>query len=264
MDGQRFDDLVRALGVGASRRQVLRGLATGMGAALLGRAGAGAQQTACPVPLALGEPCLAKVTICHRTGSAATPFVIVDVCAEAVPAHAANHLDVVACPENQIIDFETCACVCDPTLTCEGEQVLDPDTCECRCPAATPQDCGNAECCPATAQCCGTTCCVPGVTECRDGLRCVTTNPGAGICDPTTSNACLPFPSCGPGLTACSCGKLTNGGTICRTTTFDCGNQTCTTNDDCPGDDMFCIALPTDCCGNGKKAVCTRACPGTI
>jgi hypothetical protein len=92
----------------------------------------------------------------------------------------------------------------------------------------------------------------------------VTVNPGEDFC-PVGSNACLGNQGCGvDDDVACSCGTLTNGGTICRTHTFDCDNPTCETNYDCEGDDMFCVALPTDCCGNGKKAVCTKACPGTV
>lgn len=129
MDGQRFDELTRTLATGASRRRFLKGLAAGASVALFGRTTASAEE-ACPVALDLFEPCAAKVGICHRTSSDTNPYRYIEVCVDAVPAHA-THGDLVACPTNQVIEPESCTCICDPTITCGDGELLNPETCEC-------------------------------------------------------------------------------------------------------------------------------------
>jgi hypothetical protein len=68
MDGQQFDTLTRAFAAGASRRKVLRGLATGaLGLAGLGAARHGAEaapQTCVTCTCGVGRPCNPRSTTC--------------------------------------------------------------------------------------------------------------------------------------------------------------------------------------------------------
>ncbi|MBA2276878.1 MAG: hypothetical protein H0W06_03870 [Chloroflexia bacterium] len=114
MDGQRFDELAKTLATGNSRRRLLQratGGALGGVLALIGVSGGRAQNNDGPPE---------KVGICHRTGSDKNPFVYKQVSAASVEHHAA-HGDLVACPENFILNPETCACDpvgCTATGTC--------------------------------------------------------------------------------------------------------------------------------------------------
>lgn len=122
MDTQRFDDLVKRLATGASRRRVLQaGLATIMATV----ASRGATLAA------------ENIGICHRTGSATTPFVYITVDQHAVPAHQA-HGDVInpdfsADPAN----CGGCGLACD---TAAGE-ICHAGTCQVGCA----QYCGTGQ-----------------------------------------------------------------------------------------------------------------------
>ena len=77
MDGQRFDQLAKALAGGTSRRGALRGAAGGLAAALgLGARGARARQ--------------AKQRLCHATGDPANPYVVINVAKPAWETHVAH------------------------------------------------------------------------------------------------------------------------------------------------------------------------------
>jgi hypothetical protein len=115
-----------------------------------------------------------KVTICHRTGSQAHPFEAITVAADAVPAHEA-HGDLVDCPNLQVIDFETCACVCPVEhIVCENGLQLDSVACAC---ASQPAVCVPAECSSQNNACTTCSCrrfgpdsiCVCGTTVCPNG-----------------------------------------------------------------------------------------------
>ena len=130
--------------------------------------------------LTLGEPCSAKVGICHRTGATTNPYVHVEVCADAVPAHAA-HGDLVACPENQVIDRNSCTCVCDPTIDC-GDEVLNPETCEC-VPCLPGFTLVPVPCSSETASlCCSRSCSGHEFPGGEIGLMCCDIQDGTAIC----------------------------------------------------------------------------------
>ena len=154
MDDQRFDALVRALGSGSSRRTILtalRAVTLGGALSLLGQEpeqavakknharqqkkrrgkdrakGVRAQQ--------LDDECPAKVGLCHQSREG--KFKFIQVCVDAVPAHA-KHGDLVACP---------------------GAGVINPETCTCFCPLVE-------EDCPEGWSCTTNTCCGLGVQAC--------------------------------------------------------------------------------------------------
>jgi hypothetical protein len=186
MDQRRFDDLAKHFATTLSRRGVLRGVATGLLAGVFGRTAVHAQDS---------DVCPTKVGICHATGSATNPYRYVEVCTDAVSAHAA-HGDLVACPNQQVLDPATCACVCPvASITCPPGQELDAATCACQATSCgTYGDevyfnpaCTTAErpyCCLVTGQCVdenailygeeccrGTTACAPGEECCYGGCR---------------------------------------------------------------------------------------------
>ena len=205
MDHDRFDALTRALASGASRRQVFKSLATsalGGTLVLLGarRAYADGEET---------EPCPAKVGICHRTEGEPTPFVFIEVCVDAVVAHAA-HGDLIACPNLQVIEPETCTCICPvEEIACPAPKVLNAETCACECPKV---------CCPLELGLAG-----PDPTTC------------ACVCDPGFPVACGPL-CCPAGET---CVPTPSGG-------FQCTGETPAGQDDCQGGCLNCEAF----CGN--------------
>lgn len=151
MDGNRFDDIVRTLGAGRSRRGVLKTFAAALGAVGLTSVGATADAKE------------AKITLCHKPGTAAEHAIT--VAQSAVPAHV-RHGDYVG---------ECCA---DDVLTC-----VDPAT-------------GQGTCCPATTNPCATTVCNAD-GSCGEAPA----NEGA-VCG-EAADACSAAPVCTGTATAC-------------------------------------------------------------
>jgi hypothetical protein len=258
MDDQRFDALVRALGDGASRRTVLTGLRVAMlggaltllgqqaGAAARGRKHHARQQTkrrgkdrAKAVHAQQADlECAAKVGICHRTGSEKNPLRYLNVCVDAVPAHAA-HGDLVACPGAGVIDPETCTCFCPLTeeVDCLGNFEVDEDLCACVCPL-TQADCpGGVD--AATCECI-----LPLLT-----------------CD-RNAPVCGPYVPCDGG--PCHCWYSFENGNpqgpqYCAEPIAFCADvpqQRCTDTSECP-DEYFCSST---CCNNALGGLCFPAC----
>jgi hypothetical protein len=141
MDSERFDGLIRAFGASATRRGALAWLA-GVASLGIGETAARRNKRGNGAPRVHAAK-TDKVTICHRTGSAKKPFQVITVAASAVPAHEV-HGDLVECPTLQVIDVETCTCVCPVAdIVCDPGQQLDPVTCTC---VSQPGECLPAEC----------------------------------------------------------------------------------------------------------------------
>jgi hypothetical protein len=219
MDSERFDGLIRAFGASATRRGALAWLA--------GVAGLGIGETSARrkkrsngkqrVHAAEAD----KVTICHRTGSAKKPFQVITVAASAVPAHAA-HGDLVSCPNLQVIDFESCTCICPvDDITCGLGQVLDLTECKCV----------EGECSAAEEYICG-----------RALLQCGTPSPGERYCACVATEEGQPF-----------CGGITQAVDTCSSTVVRCDST-----DDCP-EGLYCSS-PGCCPTGGKKGLCYREC----
>jgi hypothetical protein len=147
MESERFDTVVRALSTGATRRGALSLLAgiAGLGVSEVAARRRGRRSRQSTRRTLAGEAQSAdKVTICHRTTSTKHPFQVITVDASAVPDHEA-HGDLVRCPNLQVIDLETCACVCPvEEIACGSGQQLDPERCQ--CVSTGPEDCTSNLC----------------------------------------------------------------------------------------------------------------------
>ncbi len=161
MHGSGIDRLARELAGGRSRRAVVKALAGaaagGLLAALGGR-GAGAA----------GE----KVRVCHLTGSATTPVILIEVSPNAVAEHEA-HGDAIE------PDFGTDPAHCNGCgNACDAGQACVNGACQDACLAL------GAVCDPADNQCCQDeeqiACAEVAAPACGGGPRCC--RPGTGSC----------------------------------------------------------------------------------
>ena len=156
MDGQRFDHLTRALAGGTSRRTVIRGMGAGLAAAVGLRASrAKAGQV--------------KKPLCHFTGSATTPWTVIEVAEPAWQTHY-SHGDH---------DYIDC---CDDTA-CNAPQTCGGGGVEGQCGAACA---ANGSTCATNGGCCSGIC---------QGGACAATvagtcPPGGNVCDDFSPNIC--------------------------------------------------------------------------
>lgn len=246
MDGQRFDEVARLIGTGASRRRVLKGVLGGIaglgGAGLARRAGAQEAQGICAV---LGAACLLDEDCC-------TPGA-----------------GQVACEDQTCCLPEGSGCVlegedmCCPGFTCTLQGcVPEGGTC-----ADEGEDCSDDNCC--------------GDLVCGDGDICATAAPMcAGEGDPCSLNTFAPGARALTIVLDCCDGLICNDSNVCEALAPE---VECEVDDDCvlqaAGDiesviccGGFCIADiecciddedPNDRCAEGAtcfEGICVFAC----
>lgn len=160
MDGQRFDNVTRLIGTGASRRRVLKGLAAG----LFGLSGAGValrDARAGNDCVLTGNSCVSDDSECCGDGDGV-------VCA-GVPRMCANTLSCVG---------GTGPCNVEKGLNCcEGLVCEATDGANGACVAAPPECAAETENCATTDDCCeGLVCednaCVVGAASCKSDDDC--------------------------------------------------------------------------------------------
>jgi hypothetical protein len=184
MDGQGFDNLVRQLGRGQSRRTVLRGFLGG-GIAL---AAAGTRSTIGAKPNG--------VQICHRTGNGG--FHLIQVAPAAVDAHLAHGDDFLGSDAH----CSACDDACGDGAYCNDYSCVPDEPIDCEAGSAPDGQGGCAECAAGSASADGLAC-VPCAAEtyadssgqaacspCADGY---TTNgsTGATACTPISTSTPL-------------------------------------------------------------------------
>lgn len=233
MDGQRFDDLARALAASTSRRRVLKTLAASAAVELLAvltlrRAGA---QPACR---RTGHPCEGNRECCadllcalESTGRRAR---------RCCPPDATLVRNECVCPNSLMLDLDADACVCpEGTVACGGGcvdacgegQILDQD-CRCVCESNGEEPCGDS-------------CCEDGLT-CAEGT-CVR----SGICP--NRSVCGARQYCNDEQT-CLCLETPEGDIRCGQIP-SCDAPRCQSSADCAqlGDGFFCDVPDSGCCG---------------
>lgn len=250
MDGQRFDDLTRRLAGTTSRRQMLKGLAGGLGAAIAATLGQPAAAQRCENP----KSCSPTVACCPGSQC------IDGVCQNRKP------------PKG---DCKNSA-ACGPGESCCGGTCVSLDT------VANCGSCGNACAAPpnATASCVGGQCqfsCIAGFTLCNG--TCIDTQTDVINCG-SCGNACGTGRVCSGGQCICdptiTCTGLavldeTTCQCVCPHTTFDCPdplvfNATTCACEGCPEGKEFCVGNQScvGACAGGRtlnQDSCACECP---
>ncbi len=269
MDGRDFDNLVRQLGRGQSRRTLLRGFLGG--GAVLAAAGTRSVLGAGPN----------SVQICHNIGNGS--YRLISVAPDAVDAHLA-HGDGFLGSDAHCSD---CSDVCGEAAYCNDYACVSDEPTSCSAGSAPDGQGDCVECAPGYASADGLTCesCAVDTFAANSGQ--VTCSPcdsgyttdgatGAAACTPviaplicTAANECQ---SQCPGANSpyCYCGTAYDtGDPVCYYAEHGCPGPYCQTASDC-GAGETCVNLNGACGGcdnyildrnaNQPAGVCNRIC----
>lgn len=250
MDGQRFDELTKALARGSSRRRVLRGLAGGLVAAVAGAVAGTTQEGAAAPPAnkcgkltcAAGETCLKgpggaqccpSAQVCGKTCLAASCQAPCQVCDPASGTCVAAANGTLCDADNDLCTVgDSCqngVCVAGAPVVCPGTQVCRGGSCVCPNSCTSPQVLNTATCaceCPPTSCPEGQTL-DPVTCTCGGGVQCINTcspngNEGSH-CDQTTGLC-----TCDEGFVVCPGGGASNGSEFqCCPPEYTCCGRFC-------------------------------------
>lgn len=204
MDGQRFDEITKALAIGTSRRRVMRGLGAAAVATLLGRAGVARAQSAQTTSEKEAEKASKHLAKCQekldKCGSKETYLKCAE-CTAKVEAECSGVLGT-------NLAAGTCLCTSHAYCTDNNGCTLDacgPETGQYYHLPITDScvECEDDEQCPDGGTCCEGRCCAAGAI-CQPGpgdvgICCITCEPGGASCCDSIS---VSEPDCfGPGCT---------------------------------------------------------------
>ncbi len=233
MDARKFDECTKALATGASRRQVIKGLAGGaLGALAVALFGGGqAEEVEAATCRALGEACKPGATgtqagaccpgteqepshlICQQVGQTGATRCECDL--NQGFRECGGRCVSTTCPGGGQLNTTTCQCECG-SITCPENATLNTTTCVCECNQGF-ESCGGQCLAPCTggqvrqANC--TCACPTGTVECPTGSgTCVSTNCPTGMTFNPNTCTC----GCPSGQVFCN-GACFNPATACST-----------------------------------------------
>ena len=238
MDGQRFDEITRALAIGTSRRRVMRGVGAAAVATLLGRAGVARAQSAQTASEKEAEKASKYLAKCQenldKCGSKETYLKCTECTAE-VEAECSGLLG---------LDLAASTCLCPGEDAC-FDVCCDPDRPE------------TETCCPGAGACCE---CFDSSDPGNEGLFCCEADK---ICGTYPDDQCCHYDE---GCFNDDCiweERLCEGG-VCPNKC--CGGECCGPWDTCGVDqngNEFCQPLPT-CTLDNEATVCAGIGPCVV
>ena len=268
MDGNRFDDLIRAASRQNTRRDALRALAGGLLAALAPSAAAAREGK--------GRNDRPKKEDRRGTEGAGAETGTPDPDGPTAELREANRARCgsneescggrcrLKCRQGRQRNPRTCECECI-RRACRGGHEFNLRTCRCECPVGT-KDCGSTcvggdRCCPGEKRCGGgcireDACCTRTHHKCPDG-SCLPKGqccPGTSICP---DSSCVPDGQCCPGERRCASGSCV-GENECCADEKRCPNGSCIAgNTCCPDVEVPCPNVDGGCCNAFAGEVCS-------
>jgi hypothetical protein len=272
MEDLRFDSLVKAVAMGASRRRVLKGLLGLGGVSLIGSAtlGDGAEAARRPTPTPKPPTCPGRQI--WQNGQCVCPGDAPEKCGPAcctgdsIEAPNPGHSE---CCDNACC-FGTCygeELCCPTNQIVSGGQLLPPIATYCEatneCCYAPNVCCGDAGCCSAE-QCASGSCCPVGTAACGvedpvccDPERCTAGGQCCGGDELICGDECCTEDRCLPEVGCCPEGTIACGGACCDAEVYFCNEYS---QCEClPGTEP-CGELPGGCCPIGQCNEASQCC----